>query len=132
MIIFTVRNHTCTIAFTIYCVFHVITIDVDLEDGVEDDTTESHHVTDCAHVVRKMNGSNHRVSNKNKDYLKIATEQHHLSPSDQVVKIIVKVILSDLKKCGEQDDEIDYLTKADGFGIFYEPLVNVAHYVLQT
>ena len=72
MIIFTVRNHTCTIAFTIYCVFHVITIDVDLEDGVEDDTTESHHVTDCDHVFRKMNGSNHRVSNKNKDYLKIA------------------------------------------------------------
>ena len=96
--------------------FHVITTDVDLEDGVEDDTTERYHVTDYAHVFRKMNGSNRRVSNKNKDYLKIATEQCHLSPSDQAAKTIVKVILSDLEKCGEQD-EIDYLTKA-GSGFF--------------
>ena len=79
---------------------------------MEEEATGRYHATDYAHVYRKVNGNTRRVSNVNKQYLKIATETCHLSPSPAACKATMRVVLNDLRKCGE-NDEVDYLTKAD-------------------
>ena len=81
-------------------------------DDVEEEATGRYHVTDYAHVYRKVNGNTRHVSNANKEFLKFATEACHLSPSPAACKTTMRVVLNDLRRCGE-NDEVEYLTKSN-------------------
>ena len=47
-----------------------------------------------------------------KEFLKFATETCHLSPSPVACKTTMRVVLNDLRRCGE-NDEAEYLTKSN-------------------